>query len=158
MMCMEIAIEKDWIDVVSSFGIVIVGFITAYIAFRQHKNDTARLKLNVYDKRFEVYQAIREYFSVIFRDGTVSLEDLQQFWIKTTQAEFLFGREVNDKREELYKKGVRLSFVEGRLEDNNLEVGEERNKLADESYDLLNWFDEESKKVSSLFAKYLKID
>ncbi len=154
---MEIAIEKDWIDILSSFGIVIVGLMTAYIAFRQHKNDSIRLRLDVYDKRFEVYRAVREYLSGIFRNGDVDIKALRQFTVGTAQAEFLFGKEVNDKLEALYQKGVRLNYVEKRLDDNNLEIGEERNKFANESGDLLLWFDEESKKLTDLFSKYLKI-
>lgn len=154
----SIVIEKDWVDILSSLGVVVVGCIAAYIAFRQYKNDSTRLKLDVYDKRFEVYRAIREFISGIFQNGNVTYKEISQFQVRSAQAEFLLDEEINKKIEELRSKGLRLHYVEDRLNNSNLPVGEERTKLAEESGELLTWFDEESKKMTKLFVKHLKVD
>jgi hypothetical protein len=160
-----IIIEKDVIDTINALGILIVGLITAFVAYRQYelnksicRNDTLKIKLQLYEKRFEIYQSIKNYLSIIFRDANIQNNDLFDFLVKTAQAKFLLNKEINNKIEELYKKGVELNYTEGRLKDRNLGIGDERNELAEKSHDLLIWFEKQIDIVKNQFDKYLKIE
>jgi hypothetical protein len=156
-MFVNVEIVKDFWDIVASFGVLIVGCITAYVAYKQHKTDKDKLKLDLYEKRFKVFQAIMELNSKIFRDANISISDLQIFLASTREANFLFDDDIKKFIEELYQKAIRLRFVEERLGDQRLPVGNERTKFANESHEILTWFGEIPRKTEKKFEKYLSL-
>ena len=49
-----------WTEYISPIGIPIIAAIAAWIAFRQFQIARNKLKLDLFDKRMEVYTAVRE--------------------------------------------------------------------------------------------------
>lgn len=156
-MISRIIIEKDFWDIFSSMGILIVGGITVFVAIRQYENDKNRMKLALYEKRFAVFRAIMDLNTIIFRDANVTIEDLRIFLSNSREANFLFDRKIKNEVEEIYQKAIRLRYVETKLDDRGLDVGEKRNKLAEESNEILTWFGEMPKRMEESFKKYLSM-
>jgi len=83
-------------------------------------------------------------------------EELTKFLRNSKDKDFLFGKDVQEYLEQLYKKGVRLNYLVKKLETEP--VGEKRGKLVDEEMDLLEWFSKQFEESKKHFGKYLKID
>ena len=49
---------KVIVEVLSSFTPVVIGAIVAYIAWQQHKTNKHRLKMELFDRRYKVYDAV----------------------------------------------------------------------------------------------------
>jgi len=113
-----------------------IGIPTIAIAVRQYLLSKAKLKLDLFDKRFKVYEEIHEGFtSVLLEELTGTHEpDIDSIW----------------------KRWDRLGEITGRREQNNGNVLPED---ADAFKELTLWFNKESNSgIHEKFAKYLRFD
>ena len=76
---------------------------------------------------------------------------------KTKESYFLFGKEIPEYLESIYKKSVQLDYLHKKLHESNLPVGEERSRAAQESCDLSIWFGDQFETGRKNFEKYLKL-
>jgi hypothetical protein len=78
--------------------ILLVGLGGAWIAGRQMVIAQQRLEHDVFyrlfDMRFEVYKATREFLAQGFRDEGISEKDIQLYRLRTLEAKFLFDDET----------------------------------------------------------------
>ena len=78
------------------FATVVIGGIAAYIAYRQYQVAHAKLKLNLFDKRYAIFQQTWEILSETVTQGTRAKNHglatpLNNF---LPQAGFLFGEPI----------------------------------------------------------------
>lgn len=64
--------------------------------------------LEYYDRRLAVYTEVRKILDLIMRDGEVSDEALQKFYSATSQADFLFEKEIPEYINEIFDHGIDL--------------------------------------------------
>lgn len=101
---------KDW----SWVSTVIIGLVAAAIAWQQYKVSRDKIKLDLYQKRFQVYQNVVRYFNLITNTpGGMSTGELEkvayEFFVSTREAQFLF-----DKRDNIFStmKELREIFMD----------------------------------------------
>ena len=73
----------------------------------------------------------------------------------TSESVFLFDDDITNYINELFIKSCDLRTVAKKLNP-NLPPGEERNRLAEEEANLLQWFSDQLKTSQQKFTKYLK--
>jgi hypothetical protein len=98
-----------------------------------------------------------QYLSFIARGRNITNEELIKFLRNSKDKEFLFGKDVQQFLDELYKKGVDFLRYKNILNDHNLPM-ERREKLVDEEAALFEWFLKQFDESRSIFKKYLAID
>jgi hypothetical protein len=135
---------------------LLIAVTTATILVLRYLLAKRRWRLDLYDKRYPVFLATMQYLSSIVQNASVSNDDLMKFLRNSKDKEFLFGKDVQEYLEELYKKGVRLNYLVKKLEPEP--VGEKRRKLVDEEMDLVEWFSKQFKESEKHFGRYLKIE
>lgn len=141
---------------------VLTAIFVAYIAWQNYfisrsnfKVAKDKLRLDLFDRRLKVYEACQKLLSFIAREGRVNNEELAVFYRDTSNADFLFGKDVRTYINEIQSKGLKIIQINRRLENNRLEVGEERTRLAYELTDLEQWFINQFKESREIFRKYL---
>src|ERR1700683_119795 len=80
-------------------ALVIGGFL-AYIARQQWKTPAYRVKLDLFDKRFGIFEQIKEMITILAITSP-NRDQVLDFWVKTRGAEFLFGGEIKKFRQEI---------------------------------------------------------
>jgi hypothetical protein len=115
------------------------------------------LSLEVYEKKIRIYRVVRQFLSSTVSEATATVEDLFKFANETDEALFLFDKELSDYLRELYRKGVRLYSINKRLKNRRLSFGEERNQLADEDCELLEWFVQQLEVMRIVFYKHISL-
>lgn len=85
-----------------------------------------------------------------------------KFKAATAETEFLFGDEVREHIEELYKKGIDLASLQEKMYPSSggsgLPVGPERSKVAEDHGKLVLWFLEDAiAETRKRFRKYLAV-
>jgi hypothetical protein len=143
------------IECFSGFLTPLLAIIATIILVLQFLLAKRRWRLDLYDKRYPVYLATMQFLSSIAQDARVSQEELFKFLRNSKDKEFLFGKEVQEYLELLYKKGVRLNYLRKKSELERVE--ETRIKLVDEESDLVEWFAKQFEVSKALFAEYLEI-
>ena len=70
--------------------------VAVWVAFTQRRIQKRQIQQNLFDKRFAVYNAVRELLMTIVRaDGRFDWKECVQYLYTVESAEFLFGDDVN---------------------------------------------------------------
>jgi hypothetical protein len=69
---------------------LVIGFIAAYVAYRQWHTGNQRLKLDLFERRLKVYEAAKKLVDNTLRRFEISENDLRAFNRDLSEAEFLF--------------------------------------------------------------------
>ena len=93
------------------------------------------------------------------RDAKVSAEDLLKFRTSVSEADFLFGPEVPEYIDEIYKHGVQLCrwVEEYRDYTQPTQEGCDHKKVVDNKYKELEWLSNQFEPAKDKFKKYLDI-
>jgi hypothetical protein len=136
----------------------IIGLTTVYIAIQQYKAARRKLKLDLYDRRYKVYEALMRFLKEVVVSGGDVIIAQRQFLIDTNESAFLFGKEVNSYLE-LILQGCRNKWLyDYRLSKRDLPADYERLKMADEEAELIKWLSEQLNQAKEIFGKYISLE
>jgi hypothetical protein len=87
-----------------------IAAIVAFIAFLQWVTARQKVVLDLFDKRFALYEELRGVIGRHVTHGVTSVEDTQKFTLAASRAQFLFGPEITSYLEERRIDLSRASF------------------------------------------------
>ena len=152
---------NDILPYVSALTALLTACIGAgvwYLGYLQHKTNALRLKHELFERRFQVYEAFRSFLGGIMHEAKTSHGACLTMLRETNQAEFLFGSEIPEYLLSAYHKG--LDFVESHRKLDGvprLPEGDERDRVAHENSEQLKWFADQYNVLPKLFGKYLNL-
>jgi hypothetical protein len=133
---------------------IIVGFLVAFIAYRQFILAKERFKLDLFEKRFAIYKGVQSLLSYILEQGNVTLDKIFQFRAETQDAPFLFNDDIPLYLKEIDKNVLHLwSTTEQRKAKPQ---GNERSILAKEETELVKSLIGKLPELQNIFSPYLK--
>jgi hypothetical protein len=113
-------------------------------------------QLGFYRPRLAVLRGVRRALGYVARDGMVPGETLSELLRATAEKEFLFGPDLCDYLDGLYRKCVHAYTLHLKLED--LRVGEQRTRIVNEEHELLAWILEQPVALREKFKPYLQVE
>jgi len=134
---------------------VIAALVAGYIALRQWQTAHYRLRLDMYDKRFVVYEAVKSLASTIGLHGQVTIDDLGEFYHGVRGAEFLFDGDTRDFVEKIGIMAFKARMMRASLDKQPDHPREA--KLSDEEEDILDFIRNQSEHLEPLFRRYLDL-
>ena len=137
----------------------IIAIVATYVAWQQWKTNQQKLNLERYERRLRVYEEVRKILSIILRDAKASTEDLLKFRTSVSEADFLFGPEIPEYIDEIYKHGLNLWRWKQEYRDYTQEKteGYDHKKVVEEMHKELTWLIEQFGPAKEKFKKYLNI-
>ena len=144
-MCLTMPPDKDWIDLLSALTMPIIATIGIYIAYQQRAINKNRLKHELFDKKYLIFEATKEFIFAIIQDPTVKDEDANKFLNGTKGALFIFETDIVDYLNTLYEKAIKLRVHDKRDEH-------------DEVHELCLWFGDQLKGIDQKFIDEIKVD
>ncbi|WOJ90619.1 hypothetical protein RZS28_04820 [Methylocapsa polymorpha] len=155
-------------DFAGPIAIIIASVVAAFVAWRlgrtqanisksQLRTSREKLRLDLFEKRYAVYVAARNFIDILNRDANLYDDtDLVEFEIWTGDAWFLFKHEVVDYLLDLKKRSIKIQLLEKEYQT-HLQLGQlppnetyQNNKLA-----LLKSFSDDIPKLKEYFQPYL---
>lgn len=121
----------------------------------QLQNDSFCYQL--YDRRMEVYTSIQNVIATIVQEGTVSIELLQEYLKCTRDVSFLFGDDITDKVERLYRVITELRTVSTKV-NHNIEMqhtATNHNELCERECELLTQISDAGLHLKDDFYPYI---
>jgi len=117
------------------------------------------LNLERYDRRLRIYEEVRKILSIILRDADASTEDLLKFITSVSEADFLFGPEITEYINQIYKRGLSLWKWNQQYRDYTQEKpeGYDHKKVVEEMHKELTWLTKQFVPAKEKFKKYLDI-
>lgn len=144
-----------WTQYISAVGIPVIAAIAAWIAFRQSQIARNKLKLDLFEKRMEVYGAVRKALTEISRQGKLTIEQQTQYLQETRSARWLFGSEVFSYLDTtLWHKIVDLELHNTMSKDSETP---ERSKHIQERAETMKWMIRQYKEFDALVENYLTL-
>jgi len=149
-----------WVDIIvkltPALVTLVVGAIAAGIAFLQYKINREKLRLDLFSKRLEAYEKLQEFYTSVLREGTVKDAALPVLAEARYKSRFIFGDEIEEMFEVIWKKAVDIRTLRSRLYGpDSLPVGPDRTNACDKEHDLIVWMMDEMKTAPLKYAKYL---
>jgi hypothetical protein len=141
------------IAVLAPIATLVVGLVAGFIAWQQWRLARQKLRLDLFDWRFKVFEATRRFLSQILKHAQFSDSELFEFFAGTSDAEFLFGKDVVSYLTELRTRS--LEMRKHRILFDPLPVGDERSKHVQGHHDQLLWLGEQAGNVQKPFLPYL---
>jgi len=125
----------------------------AWIAYQQLDTNRKKLKLDLYNKRFEVYSVTLEFYQELIGEGA-STSLVRKFIEKKEVAKFLFYEDpsIYSLLNEMHDKSFKINAA-----NNNRNSPEVRSLLAQEAVDAANWFSPAIKRLSEKMEIFLNI-
>ncbi len=123
------------------------------IALLQWRVAENKLRLDLFDRRYKVYNATRKFLAMIVRDATFTDSQLFEFYGDTSDTEFLFRSEVVDYLAQIRKRALDMRLHQTLFEP--LPVGAERSGHVQAHHDQLSWLSDQLTDMTSVFIPYL---
>ncbi|PYJ41035.1 MAG: hypothetical protein DME80_14400, partial [Verrucomicrobia bacterium] len=57
-----------WLTAISQIGTLIIGIAVVVVAWQQRQIARHKLRLDLFDRRYKVYEATRKFLSIILRE------------------------------------------------------------------------------------------
>ena len=147
--------NKDWIDLLTALLTPVIALAAIWIARRQSKINRNRLKLELFDRRFEVYSKVAAFLSQIMIDGKVQDGADMEFLRNTKTASILFDDKIKDLISEIYSKAVRLHALGAELDALH---GDPRIENLEGQTEIKDWISQTLINLEERFKPYLKLE
>jgi len=138
---------------------LLIGGVAAAISWRQARIANAKLKLDLFDRRFSLYIELRDFLVYASGEGLDSneLNFLGRMRDSAASTHFLFGAAVGRDFDEAYSKAVELRQAYRALRATAFDAPGRPAAEAKVS-DLHGWFADQLKGQRARFAKYLDFE
>lgn len=134
------------IQFIQSLAVIALTIVGARIAWQQKQIAAEKLKLEMFDRRFKVFEATRSFLVHILNSGDVDLKNEEQFWVGTMDAVFLFDVEIVK-----FLEGVRVRAIKFP------EINREYARYPDRRMEEFDRFRKDLESLPDRFSKYLSL-
>lgn len=150
-------VEPHWTAYVSALLTPAVAAFAVYVAASQWVTARNKLRFDLFEKRFAVYQGARDFLGSIMTNGKVKEEALFKYLQATQATKWIVGQEVHDYLErEIYKPALELQYIEAELD--GMPVGEGRTKKVERKAELRKHLIAQFDHLDAWFSAYLKLE
>ena len=148
-------ITPHWTVYLSAFATPIIALIVTFIAYQQWRTAQNKLKLDLFDRRFLIYQAAHSFISLIEQHVSVTQDELYKFRADTRSAKWIMSPNIWNYFEELCNNAQNLQNIKAKLTCSS--SASEKSAQQKEKDDLTKWFAEQHEKFDALCESTLRI-
>lgn len=147
---------RDWVDYLSALLVPTIAIVGASIAWQQWRINRARLKNELFDRRYEQFCVVRDFIGSIMTSGKSTLEQQRKYLVGTRGMRFLFDKRIAEYVDEhIWAPAIDLECLESELQ--GLPVGDDRSENVRKQRGLKSKLHEELKCLEDRFAEYLQL-
>jgi hypothetical protein len=138
-----------------SIATLFVSVAVVAIAWQQWRVADNKLRLDLFDRRYKVYDATRQFLVTICREGKFTTPQLLfEFTAGTSDAEFLFEADVLEHLAKIRTQALHLRTTQQLLEKPRLS-DDELSRYAQAQENDLSWLNDQITEIAKTFAPYL---
>jgi hypothetical protein len=137
---------------------VLIARQQADLARQQAELATVRLKHDLFDRRFEIYETVFAFLIEILQLSNISREGMSKFVRGTQKAVFVFDQSVVDYFERLRTQAVILQERAAFLSDQRNPVGPDRAEAARRQAELFTWFTDQLPILIQRLKPFMALD
>lgn len=145
---------RELIDILAALLTPIIAILLVYIAWQQWNTNRNKLKLDLFDRRFQILENVRKFIASILTSGTVEHGPDIQFLRDTKSARFLFqdDAKILSLTKEIYDKAIELQTL---IEKQKGSSGQTLVNNLNKQNEIKEWYAKEITTIDDIFKKYL---
>jgi hypothetical protein len=132
---------------------LIIGGAIAFIAWQQWRVARNKLRLDLFDRRYKVFDATRNFLTAIARSVSFQDAELFEFSAGTSDAEFLFDADVVNYIARIRNRAIDLRTQRKKYE--GMPMGDERSRHVKAECGQLLWLTQQITLMTKTFTPYL---
>jgi len=144
-----------WLQYLKAVALVLIPPIGAWIAWQQMHIASVRLKFDLYQKRYAVFEAARRLLAEVHKHSNYLDFKLEAYDLETSDAVFLHPDKLSEYLRELRNHAAKLSDLNGKIGSFPTAGESELSKKRDEE---LEWFNNQMDELVEHFKPFLKLD
>jgi hypothetical protein len=144
-----------WVQYAQALVAPVLTIAGVGIAWGQLALARARMKHDLYDRRYKIFQGARAFIVEVCQEGRAENERVLAYHRDTGDAVFLLKPSVLFYLNEIEKKGFRLAYLRTVIAR---EDHPKRNAAIDEEANLLTWFSEQFDPLVQQFKPFLQLE
>jgi len=148
---------KDYLAILSGFLTPLIAILAIIIAYRQYEIQKYRVRMDLFERRLKIYQAIMNFMRYVRQHGSANDEQLFEFIDNSSLCKFLFKGKIKKHIDVLLQEALNLQEISITLSESNLPKGDDRTRLAKEKTMHFKNLRDQYDKTDELFMKYLKL-
>ena len=149
--------EPNWWVIAGQFATpLIVALVGGYFAWQQSSTAKKKLRLDLFDKRFGVFDAARKFVGRSLVTGGVSIDDQNAFLTGVSGALFLLNDDIAKHLDEILRRAIDMPFLQQELA--NEPRDEERKKLEAKYLAERRWMRDQTNELERRFKPFLQLD
>ena len=115
------------------------------------------VSLEVYDRRYPVYDAFRSFLLSILTEVNVDEKERRSFVLAIIDALFLYDKEMEDYLNDVYRHAMKLRSIQRTIKmGGRIDEDKWRQALSEEE-EIVLWFEHQLTDGQYLFSKYLRV-
>jgi hypothetical protein len=142
--------EPAYLSAAATF---VVGLSISVIAYQQWVLARHKFRLDLFDRRYKVYDATVKFVATIYAHANFTDEDLHEFNLGTMDAVFLYPKPIKEYLEKIRARALHMRLFGNQSE--NMPVGDKRSKIVKENHDEFVWLTDQLLALPDLFSPYL---
>ncbi|NOZ71269.1 MAG: hypothetical protein GXP38_05040 [Chloroflexi bacterium] len=146
--------EKDWIDIMQSLLVPTIAVLGVWIAWQQWNTNRLRLRHELFDRRFKLYEEILGLFGEITRKSSTKSIDALEFCKAAQLARFLFDKDIHQFMDKAVMRLSDLETIEAEL-DGLPKEDQRYPSLALKKREARDWFHDELLTLDDRFDKHM---
>ena len=146
--------EPHWTNYLTAMMTPVVACFGVWIAYQQWITARDKLRLDLYERRMEVYAAARAALSAVFARNDLTPAEESTYLRGVAGAQWLYGKDVTKYlHKEFWAKLCDLHSITTQLDGTT--SGAARTTLVDQRTVLRKWFLDQHDRMDKLFYPYL---
>jgi hypothetical protein len=150
---------RDWIDWFQALLTPLIVIAVVGVAFAQWWTARNRFRLDLFDRRWAVYIAVRDAIGEMFTHSDISREAQMRFLTGIRGAAWLFDQHIDKYlREEVWKRIAHLEGANAVYKAQGRVPEQEWQAAAAKRTEILKWVTDQYEEVDKMFGKFLVVD
>ncbi|MCB0320743.1 MAG: hypothetical protein KDD60_07425 [Bdellovibrionales bacterium] len=145
-----------WVGIAGAMLAPVIGVTTAYVAVQQYRIKKTEVRIELYHERKKIFDTFKDFLVESLNSDKWDDEKNRRFMQSVSEVPFLFGSDIEELRQEIYKDACRLSFLEKKLNNEPHGPGK-RNHLLDEYDELAGKMHKRLSSLGTRFRTYLRM-
>ncbi|WP_440997546.1 hypothetical protein [Arhodomonas sp. SL1] len=145
-----------WVAYLSALLTPTIAILGSVIGFLQWRTNRNRLKHELFDRRYEQFEVVRNFLGSIMSSGKATDERQFKYLSGTRGVRFVFDKELAEYLDaQVWRPAIELACLDGELQ--GVPVGEERSRNVRRQSELKRQLYHELETLDDIFAKYLQL-
>ncbi len=134
----------------------VIALFAVYVSASQWTTARNKLRFDLFEKRYAVYEAARNFVGSIVTSGKVKEDNMYAYLIATKAAKWVVAREVEEYLErEIYKPALELQGLEAELD--GVPVGDVRTNNVRRQREIKQHLNAQFEQIDRWFSAYLQL-